>query len=378
MKIIVDEAISFAEEAFSQFGKVELYAGRKITTNICKNANVLITRSITDVNASLLYESNIKFVGTATIGTDHIDLEYLNKNEIAFASAAGCNADAVTEYIFTSITELLIKYNLKIKELTLGVIGCGNIGSRVARLAEIAGFNVLKNDPPLERKTGNPQFISLDDVLQSDIITFHVPLNIGGMDNTYHLIDETKLKRIKDGAIIINTARGPVIDNSALLKNIPQKKVKTVLDVWENEPHLNSELLKVVEFGTPHIAGYSYEGKVNGTKMIYDALCDFLNSEKTWNPCLPLVENNLLEVDKDSSIENVLHTIFNSIYKIENDDKNLREILNLTLEKRDSYFDLLRKEYKLRREFSNYKIKFIGKNTGLQNLLSVFRFNTEQ
>ncbi len=378
MKIIVDEAISFAEEAFSQFGEVVLFAGREITNNICKNADALITRSITEVNASLLDGSNIKFVGTATIGTDHIDLKYLNKKEIAFASAAGCNADAVTEYVFTAISELLIKYKLKINELTIGVIGCGNIGSRIARLAKIAGFNVLVNDPPLEKKTGDPRFIELDDVLQSDIVTFHVPLNMGGVDNTYHLIDETKLNRIKDGAIIINTARGSVVKNSALLKNIPQKNFKTILDVWENEPHLNSELLKLVEFGTPHIAGYSYEGKVNGTKIIYDALCDFLNSEKTWSPCLPQVENNLLEVDTDLPVENVLHTIFNSIYKIKNEDKDLRMILNLTEENRVPYFDLLRKRYKLRREFSNYNIKFIKNNADLQNLLSAFRFNTEQ
>ena len=378
MKIIVDEAISFAQEVFSRFGDVELHHGRSITNSICKDADILITRSITDVNESLLENAKVKFVGTATIGTDHIDLNYLNKKGIAFSSAAGCNAAAVTEYVFTSLFYLLVKYELKIKNLTLGVVGCGNIGSRVARLAHVIGFNVLVNDPPLKRQTGDDKFLKLADVLKADIITFHVPLNMGGIDNTYHLIDEVKLKRIKDGAVIINSSRGAVIDNAALNKLIPQKKFITSLDVWENEPNLNSDLLKLVELGTPHIAGYSYEGKVNGTKMIYDSLCKFLGAENTWKPSLPKVEDNLLFADNSTPLENIINKIFSSVYKIKNDDALLRRMINLPKEKRAVYFESLRKEYKLRREFPNYIIALKETNDQLEYVLDAFRFNIKK
>ncbi|MBZ0201171.1 MAG: 4-phosphoerythronate dehydrogenase [Ignavibacteriaceae bacterium] len=375
MKIIIDDAVSFAEEAFSQFGEVELKPGREITNSRCKSADALITRSITDVNETLLAGTKVKFVGTATIGTDHIDLNYLKKKGISFASAAGCNADAVAEYFFVALFELLIKYGLQISDLTLGVVGCGNIGSRVVRFGEAAGFNVLVNDPPLKRKTGSSRFLKLDDVLQSDIITFHVPLNIGGADNTYHLIEESKLKLIKDGAIIINAARGPVIDNSDLMKYIQLRRFKTVLDVWESEPNINVGLLQLTEFGTPHIAGYSYEGKVNGTKMIYDAFCNYLDAPKTWTPVLTSVEKNLKVIEEDLPLENSLHTIFSSIYDIKNDDKDIRTIANIPNSKRSFHFDKLRKNYNLRREFSNYNINLIKKNDELEKVLNAFRFN---
>ena len=273
---------------------------------------------------------------------------------------------------------MLVKYELKIKNLTLGIVGCGNIGSRVARLAEAAGFNVLVNDPPLKRQTGDNKFLELADVLKADIITFHVPLNMGGIDSTYHLLDEVKIKSIKDGAVIINAARGAVIDNAALNKLIPQKKIKLVLDVWENEPNLNSDLLKLVELGTPHIAGYSYEGKVNGTKMIYDSLCKFLGAENTWKPSLPKVEDNLLFADNSTPLENIINKIFSSVYKIKNDDALFRRIINMPKEKRAVYFESLRKEYKLRREFPNYIIALKETNDQLEYVLDAFRFNIKK
>lgn len=378
MKIIIDEAVSFAQEAFSQFGNVELHRGRSITNSICRDAEILVTRSITEVNESLLEGTVVKFVGTATIGTDHIDLNYLKEKGIGFSSAAGCNADAVTEYVFTALFELLINYGLHVKDLTLGVVGCGNIGSRIARIAEVLGFNVVVNDPPLKRIGAVSGFVELDEALNADIITFHVPLNFGGVDNTYHLVDENKLRKIKDGATIINAARGAVIDNIALCKLIPQKKFKAVLDVWENEPDVNTNLLKLVELGTQHIAGYSSEGKVNGTKMIYDALCKFLNAEYLWKPSLPKVENNLLAADTSKPVENILQNILSSIYRIKYDDDRLRQTINLPKEKHSVYFESLRKEYRLRREFPNYIIELNETNVQLENILSALRFKIKK
>src|ERR1035437_2481819 len=249
MKIIADENIIFVEEAFSGLGDVHLYSGREITNALLKDADVLLVRSITDVNANLLEGTSIKFVGTATIGTDHIDNEYLADNGICFTDARGCNSDAVAEYVFTALLNISNEQNFTLKGKSIGVVGVGNIGSRIVRLAGALGMKVLQNDPPLKRKTGNKQFLNIKDLMGVDIITFHVPLNLQGEDRTYHLFDYDKINSLKDGAIIINASRGPVIENNSLDKLIGEKKFTAVLDVWENEPVINMSLLQKIKFG---------------------------------------------------------------------------------------------------------------------------------
>ncbi len=377
MILVVDENISFAEEAFSQFGEVRLLPGRKITRETLLSADALIVRSITKVDGNLLRDTPVKFVGTATIGTDHIDLEYLKSNKIIFKDAAGCNADAVAEYVFTSISLLANEYSFSFEEKTLGVIGVGNIGSRVARLAESVGMKVLKNDPPLQRRTGSNEYVSLEKALNADIITFHVPLNLEGVDKTFHLINAEKLSSLKRGTILINASRGQVIDNSLLVKFIKEKSLLVNLDVWENEPDINIDLLNQVCIATPHIAGYSLEGKINGTVIIYNALCSFLQVKPMWNPIFQKVRENEIIINYNGKLTATLNNMFKSAYAIKEDDTRMRIIENLDKKDRSAYFDKLRKEYPFRREFSNYKAVISNGDERILNIIKSFRFQVE-
>ncbi|MDZ7625283.1 MAG: 4-phosphoerythronate dehydrogenase [Ignavibacteriaceae bacterium] len=377
MNLIVDENIAFAQEAFSHFGKVILVDGRTLTNKAVKDADVLIIRSITRVDEELLNKSKVRFVGTATIGTDHIDLDYLQSKNISFADAKGCNADSVAEYVFTALLKVASEKKLSLKNKTIGVVGIGNIGSRVVRLAESLGMKVLKNDPPLERKAIGKNYVSLDEILKADIITLHVPLSFEGVDKTFHLLNENNLKMIGENAIIINTSRGAVIDNTSLLNETIRKNFNLILDVWEEEPLVNINLLAKTKIATPHIAGYSYEGKVNGTKIIYDALCKFTNTKPEWSPELPPINRKDLQLSAGKSDEEKLYKLFSSIYKIEEDDARLREISNYKLNEQAGYFDLLRKTYPVRREFSNFTVLLSEKEKHLKAVLESFRFTVK-
>jgi len=375
MKLVVDENIALAEEAYSQFGDVLLISGRQITNEILHNADALIVRSITNVDEKLLRNTNIKFIGTATIGTDHIDTNYLNKNNIAFADAKGCNADSVAEYVFTALLRIAVDNNLTLKNKSIGIIGVGNIGSRVVKYAEALGLKVYKNDPPKQRAGEGSNYVSLEEALQADIITLHVPLNKSGIDKTFHLLDEKKLKELKNDTIIINSSRGAVVDNNALLDIIGKKHFKVILDVWESEPLINTDLLQKVFIGSAHVAGYSLEGKVNGTKMIYDALCSFTNRPNDWELKLPTVENNIIDVSSAKNLEEKLHILFKQIYNIEKDDSELRVMIEMDNDSRSAYFDKLRKGYPLRREFTNYNILIKETDKQPKGILETFRFN---
>ena len=377
MRLIVDENIVFAKEAFSSLGDTQLVNGRSITNKDVLGADILIVRSITNVNEELLGDSKVKFVGTATIGTDHIDLQYLRKHNITFADAKGCNADSVAEYIFTALFNIASRKKISLRDKSIGVVGIGNIGSRVVRIANSLGIKVLKNDPPLERKGIGENYSSLDEILSSDIITFHVPMIMDGIDKTYHLLNENNLKKIKNGATIINSSRGAVIDNSALLAESKNKQLNLILDVWENEPSINTDLLVQANIATPHIAGYSFEGKINGTKMIYDALCKHLKIKSMWDPTLPAIEINKLSLPVGENIEYSLYKLFSSIYDIEKDDELIRKIGTIKQNERASHFDLLRKKYPVRREFSNYTVQISEAEFYLKPILENLRFGVE-
>jgi erythronate-4-phosphate dehydrogenase len=374
MKLTVDENITFAREAFSGFGELRLMNGRAISNSELSDTDILIVRSITQVNEDLLKNSKIKFVGTATIGTDHVDLNYLSRNNIVFADAKGCNADSVAEYVFTALLKVASEGKISLKGKTIGVVGIGNIGSRVVKLAYSLGMIVLKNDPPLERKGIGKNYVSLDKILEADIITFHVPLNLEGIDKTFHLINETNLEKIKPGTILINSSRGSVIDNRTVQNEMNRKNLRVILDVWEGEPSINIKLLENTKVGTSHIAGYSYEGKVNGTKMIYDSLCKFLNVEPIWQPNLPEIQNNELKIPDGDTDEEKLYRLFKSVYNLEMDDSLLRKISNYNSNEQCDYFDKLRKVYPVRREFSNYIVHLSDRDKQLTSVLETFRF----
>ena len=374
MKLVVDENITFAEEAFSQFGDVLLISGRQITNDILQNTDALIVRSITNIDENLLQNTNVNFVGTATIGTDHIDTIYLNENNIVFADAKGCNADSVAEYVFTALLKIAADNKLTLKNKSIGIIGVGNVGSRVLKYAEALGLKVYKNDPPKQRAGEGNNYVSLEEAMQADIITLHVPLNKTGIDKTFHLLDEKKLNEIRNNTIIINSSRGAVIDNKALLNIVDNKCFKVILDVWEDEPLINNDLLQKVLIGSAHISGYSLEGKVNGTKMIYDALCRFTNQPNDWEPKLPTIENNIIDVSSAKNLEEKLHLTFKQIYDIEKDDSEMREMIEMDNNSKGAHFDNLRKEYHLRREFNNYTVIIRREDKKLGEILHELRF----
>ncbi|HSL89423.1 MAG TPA: 4-phosphoerythronate dehydrogenase [Ignavibacteriaceae bacterium] len=375
IKIVADENLAYAKDLFSQYGKVKLLNGRKITYLVLKDTDALIIRSITQVNKSLLAGTKVRFVGTATIGTDHLDMEYLKSTGIIFASAPGCNSYSVAEYVLASLLYTAIKNNFSLKDKSIGIVGIGNVGSKVVRFCEALGMKVLKNDPPLSRQGKLKDSVAFDDILETDIISLHVPLSFTGEDKTYHMLNEHNLRFLKHNSILINTSRGSVIDSVALRHINKEKNLTVISDVWENEPDIDTELLKRVLIGTPHIAGYTLEGKVNGSLMIYDALADFLKMDRVPNISLPVVNNNQFLFDSSVSIEESLNNIVKQIYNIEDDHSRLLEVNSMNDSEIGRYFDTLRKDYPLRREFNNYSIKMNKKDAGTEMLLRNLRFS---
>lgn len=345
MRILADPNIPFVREAFGPHGQVVLVPGRQMTAETVRDADALLVRSVTPVNESLLAGSRVQFVGTATIGTDHVDERYLAARGIGFASAAGSNANSVAEYVVVALLELAHRYKFRLRDKTLGVVGVGNVGSRVVRYARALGMRVLENDPPRQAAEQLPDFVSLDRVLaEADIVTVHVPL----LETTRHMFCRDNLERF----ILINTARGAVVDNRALLKAIDANRVGgAVLDVWENEPNILAELLDVVDLGTPHIAGYSLDGKANGTRMIYEAFCRQFGLPATWRPSLPAGPRIEASVGSGEDEEDLLRRLLRQVYDICADDAALRANVG--------GFDKLRAEYRVRREF--HTVELVGK-----------------
>ncbi|HIE44486.1 MAG TPA: 4-phosphoerythronate dehydrogenase [Candidatus Omnitrophica bacterium] len=359
MRIVADENIPYVKEAFSSIGEVITLPGRNITKETLKNTHILLVRSITRVDRELLEGSSLRIVATATIGTDHLDKEYLNKRGIHYASAPGSNANSVAEYVVAALLSLSEEYNFTMTGKTIAVIGVGNVGSRVVNKVEALGLKVLQNDPPLARKTGKSCYLPIEEVLDSDIVTLHVPLTYEGEDATFHMVSEQFILRMKRGAILINASRGKIVDESALHRAIDANRLKSVvLDVWENEPEIDVGLLKKVNIGTPHIAGYSFDGKVKGTEMIYRAVCEFLGRKPSWIPRLPPSPNPevRIETTQKGSFEPILHKVIRTVYDIEADEAKFRGILDVPHERRGQYFDSLRKNYPVRREFYNTKV----------------------
>ena len=363
MRIIADENIPFVKECFSSAGEVLTVHGRKITPEILKDADALLVRSITKVNKDLLDGSKVKFVGTATIGFEHIDTEYLAAKKISFASAPGSNANSVAEYMTSALLNLAGKYIFDISKKSIGIVGVGNVGSRVEKKARALGMKVVLNDPPLKRKTGDEKYRPIEEIFDCDIVTLHVPLTNEGADKTYHLADEKFFKSLKKNVVFFNTCRGKVHDTPALKAAISNAKIKAcVLDVWENEPNIDVELLKMVDFGTPHIAGYSYDGKIVGMVMIYNAFCKFfgINPKFGAGDFLPPPQIERISINKDEG--SPLLAAVNTLYDIKKDDGKLRQIINESAEKRGAYFDGLRKNYPVRREFQNTVVSVEDKN----------------
>lgn len=375
LRIVADENIALAREAFSTLGEIELLPGDKINRERVRHADAVLVRTVTTVDRELLDKTNVQFVGTATIGTDHLDEAYLREAGIAFASSAGCNADAVTEYVFTAIAAVAVDKGLSLPDSTIGIAGVGNIGGRVKKLARVLGMEVLLNDPPLQRKTGDPEFLALEKLFDADFLTLHVPLNLSGVDKTHHLLDADRLLKLRPDVVLMNTSRGAVIDNAALAAWARRTLEATlILDVWENEPALNRQLLARADWSTPHIAGYSQQGKLNATHTIYRALCRHFNRTPSWHPPELPCSEQAISVRGDAGIELALHQASQHVFPLLRDHHDLQKMLDLLFEDGPGYFERLRKNYPLRNEFNSQTVRIEPMDINIAMTLSAFRF----
>ncbi|MDD2381738.1 MAG: 4-phosphoerythronate dehydrogenase PdxB [Mariniphaga sp.] len=354
MKIIIDDKIPYIRGAFEPFAEVIYLPGSKTTAEQVKDADALITRTRTQCNRELLEGSKVKFIATATIGFDHIDTEYCKKAGIEWTNAPGCNAGSVHQYIASALFSYALKNQFLLNDKTIGIVGVGHVGSKVANLCKTIGMKIMLNDPPRERKEGPEAFVPLEKIQnEADIITFHVPLNTTGEDATFHLVNEKFIQKIKNKPLLINSCRGEVFDTQAIKHAIKSKTLSGfIADCWENEPDIDRMLLKVSSYGTPHIAGYSKDGKANGTKMSVQAVSRFFDlGIDDWQPLnVELPRETTIEIDGTHKNEQeILAEAIHSTYNIKTDDEILRE--------NPQEFEIYRGNYPVRREFETYKIK---------------------
>ena len=344
MKVIVDNKIPYIREAIEQLADEVVYLpGKAFTPEVVKDADALIIRTRTICNRELLEGSNVRFIGTATIGFDHIDTEYCREAGITWTNAPGCNSASVAQYLHSSLILLQKSKGINLSEATIGIIGVGNVGSKVAKVAQELGMRVLLNDLPREDKEGKQNFSSLQTLAKEcNVLTFHVPLYKEGKYRTHHLADTAFFQSLKQKPVIINTSRGEVIETNALLNALETKLISdAIIDVWENEPAINLTLLKKVFLGTPHIAGYSADGKANATRMSLDALCRYFNIQADYQiiPPAPSQPQIMAETLSDAYLQ---------IYDPRQDSNALKTHPEL--------FEKLRGDYPLRREKKAYTI----------------------
>jgi erythronate-4-phosphate dehydrogenase len=378
MKFVVDKNIPLIEKAFGSLGEVNMINTGEFTNESVREADVLIVRSETKVNKSLLEGSRVKFVGTATIGMDHIDLDYLAFEGIAFTSAPGCNSNSVKEYIISALLYLSTTNGFSLQGKTIGVVGVGNVGSKVVKAAESLRMTVLQNDPPLARNTGEKKFVPLDELMLADILTLHVPLTRTGQDATYHLFNSDRFKKMRQGTILINTSRGAVVQTKSLKEAITEKRLPyTVIDVWENEPNIDPEILSMVTIGTPHIAGYSIEGKINAVRMVRETFCKYFNIDSSWDPMDELSPTLVTDISVSSdplSTEEILHQVIKQCYNIIYDDKQLRDMLKIADMEHGKYFKNLRTGYRMRHEYSNVTVHLSQQHASLREIFVALGF----
>ena len=369
MRIVADDKIPFLKGALEPYAEVVYIPGKQIKMEMLKDSDALLIRTRTICNENLLEGTSIRFIGTATIGFDHIDTDYCSKNKIIWTNAPGCNSSSVQQYIAAALFRISSEHHFSLKDKTLGIIGVGNVGSKVEKFARSVGMNVLLNDPPRARIEGKKNFHSLNTVLSgSDILTVHVPLNIVGEDQTWHLFNEESFKKIKRGAWFLNSSRGEVSDTYSLKNALYSGMLSgAVIDVWENEPNIDPELLQQAFIATPHIAGYSTDGKANGTSMVVNSLTKYFNlPSENWYPSdVPPPASPYISIDcNNKSEEEIIREAVIHTYNIDKDNSMLRiSIQN---------FEKLRGDYPVRREFTSYTINLKdGTEKVLQTMKSI-------
>ena len=344
MKVVIDNKIPFIREAIEQIADEVVYLpGKEFTPEAVRDADALITRTRTRCNRELLEGSRVRFIATATIGFDHIDTDYCRQAGITWKNAPGCNSASVAQYLQSALLLLQQERGVRLSDMTLGIVGVGNVGSKIATVGQRLGMNVLLNDLPREEREGKAGFSTLAELAERcDVLSFHVPLYREGKYKTFHLADEAFFRSLKRRPVIINTSRGEVIKTGALLEALETGLVSdAIIDVWENEPDISLPLLDKVFLGTPHIAGYSADGKANATRMSLDSLCRFFNLEADYRiepprPAEPVITAHSLT---EAALQ---------MYDPRRDCEALRQNPGL--------FEQLRGDYPLRRERSAFTI----------------------
>ena len=357
MKIYYEDSMPYAAEFFADLGDCQVFSHKSITAKQLADADVLLVRSTTKVNAELLaHTRNLKFVGTATAGTNHVDKKYLTERGIPFQSAAGCNAVAVAEYVLSSLFIMANKLGWQLQDKTVGIVGAGHVGTALQQKLTALGIAYQLCDPPLQDAGDQRSFVDMDSIMQCDVITLHVPLVTQGKYPTAKLFDALRLAQLNEQQILINACRGEVLDNAAALALCEQgKKLNLVLDVWENEPNINLDLVPHVALGTAHIAGHTIEGKARGTEMLYQAVCELYQvpATKKLSDYLP-VELYSLAIKPELSAWQNFEQLVLEVYNIASDNQEFMATVNSA-----EQFGYIRKHYPIRREFSAIKV-----NTG--------------
>ena len=371
MRIVADENIPLLDAFFAGFGEIQRLPGRSIDRAAVADADILVVRSVTPVTRELLEGSPVRFVGTCTIGTDHLDLDYFQQAGIQWSSAPGCNARGVVDYVMGSLLTLAEIEGVDLAQRTYGVVGAGQVGGRLIKVLKALGWNVLVCDPPRQAAEGG-DFVSLDDIVRRcDVISLHTPLSRGGEHPTWHLLDQSRLQQLRHGSWLINASRGPVVDNAALHDTLLDREdLQAVLDVWEGEPMVNTELADLCVIATPHIAGYSLDGRQRGTAQIYQALCAFLGQDAPITLADLLPKPWLAEVTLSADADPVwaLNMLCRGVYDPRRDDADFRRSLVGSISQ-PLAFDLLRKNYPPRREIEGLNVRINGQSETLQQLV---------
>jgi erythronate-4-phosphate dehydrogenase len=351
MKIYYEDSMPYAAEFFSELGECEVFSHKTVNADMLADADVLLVRSTTKVNQQLLARNkHVQFVATATAGTDHIDKNYLANQNIPFISAGGCNSVAVAEYVLSAMLVMSKRLNWQLVNKTVGIVGAGHVGSALARVLTVLGINHKLCDPPLADAGDAREFVSMNDIMQCDVISLHVPWVKDGPYPTQHLFDKARLAALKNNQILINTCRGEVINNQAALALFEQgNSLNLVLDVWENEPNINLDLIPHAALATAHIAGHTIEGKARGTEMLYLALCKHLGiqADKKLSDYLPKAQSSQIKITEKQDFWQVFYLLVLDVYNIQKDDQYFRANMQSA-----DQFRYIRKHYPVRREFS--------------------------
>ncbi|WJG08293.1 4-phosphoerythronate dehydrogenase [Aliiglaciecola sp. LCG003] len=356
MNILYEDSMPFAEHFFADLGQCQAFSSGAIQPEDIADTHVLLVRSTTKVNQSLLHlAKNLKYVATATAGSDHLDKNYLDSHALPWGSAAGCNAVAVAEYVLSCMFNHYYADIEALQNKTVGIVGAGHVGSALQKRLQTIGIQTLLCDPPLEQTDDPRRFSSLDDICQCDVISLHVPLIVEGEHPTFHMFDAQRLAALKPEQLLINACRGEVLNNQAALALYRQgKKLNLMLDVWENEPNIDFNLVNKTLIATAHIAGHTLEGKARGTYMLYQQVCERFGHEQklSFESCLPPCEPLDFSVQpEDSPLQQVKQVIL-ATYDVKQDSHEFKGEV-----KSAAQFVYSRKHYAIRREFASVPLK---------------------